>query len=63
MTPVIMHTIGIVSILWAMVNIIQLWVIMNSFEVKYLKRNVTIKPHFFLPFVGGIFYIVWFTIG
>ena len=63
MTDVIMHTIGIVSLIWAMLNLIQLWAIMESFEVKYLKAKVTIRPHYFLPFVSGIFYIVWLTIG
>lgn len=63
MTDVIMHTIGIVSILWAILNILHLWALMDSVEVKYLKAKITLKPHYFLPFVGGIFYIVWLTIG
>lgn len=63
MTDVIMHTIGIISIVGAIISLLSLWAIMTSFEVKYLKAKVTLKPHFWIPFIGSIFYTVWLIIG
>ena len=62
MLDVVMHTIGVVSILWAVLSVLALGQLYDSVEVKYFKAKVTIKPIFFTPFIGVIFYIVWLVV-
>lgn len=63
MINVIMHSLGIISSLWAITHILALLSTFNEPEVKYLGRRVTIRLKFFIPFALVIVYVVWLFIG
>jgi fumarate reductase subunit D len=59
MIPVNVHTIVLVSVLFALFSIAALYA--ARWEIKHGRRDV--PPRIFLPFIGLIFYGMWFAIG
>lgn len=49
------HTAGILSIIWALVALISVGILASN---PFVNR-IDLKPIFFVPFIGVIFYIVW----
>lgn len=63
MENVAMISVGIIAHLWAVYNILSLIQLYNTFEVKYLGRNVIIHPPYFIPFALMIVFWVWVFVG
>lgn len=57
------YTLGGISHIWMLINILGVLQLLNDPRVQYLGAQITIKWHWFLPFAITFGFWMWFFFG
>ena len=59
----IMYTVGVVAHLWTVTSLLQIWLLLDDYRVKYLGAKITIGWSPSVSFIGVIAFWMWFFFG
>lgn len=59
----IMYTVGVVAHLWTVTFLLQIWLLLDDYRVKYLSAKITIGWMPIVSFITVIAFWMWFFFG